>query len=42
MPADLENLAVATGLEKIRFHSNLKEEQCQRMFKILYNCAQWT
>ena len=31
MPADLENSAVATGLEKIRFHSNPKERQCQRM-----------
>ena len=39
MPADLEKLAVAIGLEKIRFHSDLKEEQWQRMFKILYNCA---
>ena len=29
MPADLENSAVATGLEKIRFHSNPKEKQCQ-------------
>ena len=27
MPADLENSAVATGLEKVRFHSNPKEEQ---------------
>ena len=25
MPANLENLAVATGLEKISFHSNPKE-----------------
>ena len=24
MPANLENSAVATGLEKVRFHSNLK------------------
>ena len=38
MPADLENLAVATGLEKVSFHSNPKERQCQRMFKLLYNC----
>ena len=29
MPANLENSAVATGLEKIRFHSNPKEKQCQ-------------
>ena len=27
------NLAVATGLEKVSFHSNSKERQCQRMFK---------
>ena len=32
MPANLENSAVATGLEKVRFHSNPKERQCQRMF----------
>ena len=30
MPANLENSAVATGLEKISFHSNPKERQCQR------------
>ena len=34
MPANLENSAVATGLEKVRFHSNPKEGQCQRMFKV--------
>ena len=32
-------IAVVTGLENIRFHSNPKEEQHQRMFKLLYNCA---
>ena len=32
MPANLENSAVATGLEKVSFHSNPKESQCQRMF----------
>ena len=31
MPAHLENSAVATGLEKVSFHSNPKERQCQRM-----------
>ena len=31
MPANLENSAVATGLEKVSFHSNPKEKQCQRM-----------
>ena len=29
MPANLENSAVATGLEKISFHSNPKGRQCQ-------------
>ena len=29
MPANLENLAVATGLEKLSFHSNPKERQCK-------------
>ena len=28
-PANLEKSAVVTGLEKISFHSNLKERQCQ-------------
>ena len=31
MPANLENSAVATGLEKVSFHSNPKERQCQSM-----------
>ena len=30
MPANLENSAVAIGLEKVSFHSNPKEMQCQR------------
>ena len=34
MPANLENSAVATGLEKVSFHSNPKEGQCQRMFRL--------
>ena len=29
MPASLENSAVATGLEKVSFHSNPKERQCK-------------
>ena len=37
MPANLENSAVATGQEKISFHSSPKERQCQRMFKLLHN-----
>ena len=28
MPANLENSAVATGLEKVSLHSNPKERQC--------------
>ena len=31
MPANLENSSVATGLEKVSFHSNPKERQCQRI-----------
>ena len=30
MPANLENPAVATGLEKVGLHSNPKERQCQK------------
>ena len=37
MPANLENSAVATGLEKVSFHSNHKERQCQRMLKLPHN-----
>ena len=33
MPANLENSAVATGLEKVSFHSNPKERQCQKCSK---------
>ena len=42
MPANLENSAVATGLENVSFHSNPKERQCQRMFKLPYNCTRFT
>ena len=34
MSGNLENSAVATGLEKVNFHSNPKERQCQRMLKL--------
>ena len=37
MPANLENLAVATGVGKVSFHSNPKERQCQRMFNLSHN-----
>ena len=34
MPANLENSAVGTGLEKDSTHSNPKERQCQKMLTI--------
>ena len=37
MPANMEKSAVATGLEKVSFHPNPKERQCQRMLKLLNN-----
>src|SRR5574338_30812 len=44
MSANLKNSAVATGLEKVCFHSHPKERQCQRMLKLyrtigLISCA---
>ena len=36
------NSAVATGLEKVSFHSNPKERQCQRMLKLPHNCTHLT
>ena len=39
MPANLENSAVATGLEKVSFNSDPKERQCQKMFKLLQTIA---
>ena len=42
MTAHLENSAVATGLEKVSFHSNLKERQCQRMLKLPHNYTHLT
>ena len=42
MPANLETSAKAIGLEKVSFHSNPKEGQCQRMFKLLHNYAHFT
>ena len=32
-----KNSSMATGLEKVSFHSNPKERQCQRMLKLPYN-----
>ena len=34
-----KNSAVATGLEKVSFHSNSKERQCQRMLKNYHTIA---
>ena len=42
MAANLENSAVATGLEKVSFHSNPKERQCQRMLELPHNCTHLT
>ena len=42
MPANLENSAVATGLEKVSFHSNPKERQCQRILQLPHNCTHLT
>ena len=42
MPANLENSAVATGLEKVSFHSNPKERQWQIMLKLPHNCTHLT
>ena len=33
MPPNLENSAVAAGLEKVSLHSSPKERRCQRIFK---------
>ena len=42
MPANLENSALTTGLEKVSFHSSAKERQCQRMLKLPNNCTNLT
>ena len=33
---------MATGLEKVSFHSSPKERQCQRMVKLPHNCIRLT
>ena len=33
---------VATGLEKVSFHSSPKEGQCQKMFQLPHNCTHLT
>ena len=42
MPANLENSSVATGLKNVSLHSNSKERQCQRMFKLSHNYTHLT
>ena len=42
MPANLENSALATGLERVSFRSNSKEKLCQRMLKLPHNCTHLT
>ena len=39
---NLGNSAVTTGLEKVSFHSNAKEREYQRMFKLPHNCTHLT
>ena len=34
--------SVGTGLEKVSFHSNPKERQCQRMLKLPHSCIHLT
>ena len=41
-PGNLENSAVATGLEGFSVYSNPKERPCQRMFKLPHNCIHLT
>ena len=38
MSANLANTAVDTGLDKVSWHCNRKERQCQRILKLLHNC----
>ena len=38
VPGNLENSLVATGPEKVSFHSNLKERQCSNC----HNCTHLT
>ena len=35
-------LEIARELEKVSFHSNPKERQCQRMLKLLHSCTHLT
>ena len=42
MPANLENSPVATGLEKVSFHSNPTDRQCQRMLNLPHTYTHFT
>ena len=42
MSANLKISAVATGLEKVSFHSIPKEGKCRRMFRLLYYYSYFT
>ena len=42
LSANSDNSAVATGLEKVSFHSNPKERQCQKMLKLPHNYTHLT
>ena len=42
MPANMENSAVATGLEKVSFYCNPKERQCQKVCKLQHDCTHLT
>ena len=41
-PSKFGNSAVTTGLEKVSFHFNPKEGQCQRMFELPNSCTHFT
>ena len=42
-PLNLLSLeSICPGLEKVSFHSNPKERQCQRMLKLPHNCTDLT
>ena len=42
MKVNLENSEAPTGLEKVIFHSNPKERQCQRILKLPHNYTHLT
>ena len=41
-PGNLENSAMAAGLEKVSFHFNPKERRWQRMRKLWHGCTHFT